>query len=74
MWNNNWALKMKNIIIMYTSYIRRSMGLSKLLEHGMNVLKIFLLKTVLRLIKSILLSSLERLIKIYLFAKFMLIT
>jgi hypothetical protein len=50
------------------------MGLSKLLEHGMNDLGIFLPKTVLRLVKSILLFSLERLTKIYLFAKSMLMT
>jgi hypothetical protein len=71
---NHWALKIKNILPMYTSSIRRSMGLSKLLEHGMNVLGIFSPKTVLRLVKPILLSSLERLTRIYSFAKFMSMT
>jgi hypothetical protein len=50
------------------------MGLSKLLEHGMNGLAIFSLKIVLRLVKPILLSSLERLTRIYSFAKFMSMT
>jgi hypothetical protein len=66
------ALKIKSILTMCTSSITRSMGLSKLLEHGMNVLGIFSPKTVLRLVKPILLYSLERLTMIYLFAKFML--
>jgi hypothetical protein len=47
------------------------MGLSKLLEYGMNILGIFSLIIVLRLAKSNLLSSLERLTRIYSFAKFM---
>jgi hypothetical protein len=47
MWNNLQALKMKNILAMYTNSIRCSIGLSKLQEHGMNVLGIFLLKMVL---------------------------
>jgi hypothetical protein len=34
--NNLWALKMKNILTIYINFIRLSMGLSKLLEHGMN--------------------------------------
>jgi hypothetical protein len=42
MWSNHRALKMKNILIMYTSSVRHSMGLSKLLEHDMNVLWDFL--------------------------------
>jgi hypothetical protein len=50
------------------------MGLSKLLEHGINVLGIFSPKTVLKLVKPILLSSLENLIRIYLFAKFISMT
>jgi hypothetical protein len=33
MWSNYWALKNKNILTMFISSIRRSMGLSKLLEH-----------------------------------------
>jgi hypothetical protein len=58
-WNNFWALKIKNILTMYTNSIRRSMGLSKLEEHGMNALGIFLLKMVLGLVKWIPLSSLK---------------
>jgi hypothetical protein len=50
------------------------MGLSKLIEHGMNALWIFTPKMVLKLVKSILLSSLEGLTKTYLFAKFILMT
>jgi hypothetical protein len=72
MWSNHRALKIKNILTMCISSIRRSMGLSKILEHGMNALRIFSLKTVLKLVKPILLSSLEMLIRIYSFAKFML--
>jgi hypothetical protein len=72
--SNHRALKIKNILIMCISFIRRSMGLSRLLEHGMNVLEIFSPKMVLRLVKPILLSSLERLTRIYSFAKFMSVT
>jgi hypothetical protein len=50
------------------------MGLSKLLEHSMNALRIFSPKMVLKLVKPTLLSSIERLTKIYSFAKFMLMT
>jgi hypothetical protein len=50
------------------------MGLSKLLEHGMNDLEIFSPNMVLKLVKPILLSSLERLTMIYSFAKFMSMT
>jgi hypothetical protein len=60
MWNNLRALKMNNILTMYTSSIRRFMGLNKLQEHGMNVLGIFVLKMVLGLVKWILHSSLEK--------------
>jgi hypothetical protein len=74
MWSNHPALKMNSILIMYTRSIRRFIGLSKLLEYGMNALEIFLHKMVLRLVKLILLSSLERLIKTYLISKFMLMT
>jgi hypothetical protein len=47
MWNNLRTLKMKNILTMYINSIRHSMGLSKLQEHDMNVLGIFLLKIIL---------------------------
>jgi hypothetical protein len=72
MWSNHRALKIKNILIMCISSIRRSMGLIKLQEHDMNVLGIFSPKIVLRLVKPISLSSLERLTRICSFAKFML--
>jgi hypothetical protein len=74
MWSNHRVLKIKNILIMYIRSIRPSMGLSKLLEHGMNDLGIFSPKTILRLVKLILLSSLERLTRIYSFAKFVSMT
>jgi hypothetical protein len=74
MWSNYRALKIKNILIMCISSLRSSMGLSKLLEHDMNVLEIFSPKMVLRLVKPIPLSSLEMLTTIYLFAKFMSMT
>jgi hypothetical protein len=44
MYSNHLALKVKNIITMFINSIRRSMGLSKHQEHGMNVLGTFLLK------------------------------
>jgi hypothetical protein len=72
MWNNLRALKMKNILTMYTNSIRRFMGLNKLEENGMNALGIFLLKMVLGLVKRILHSSLEKWAKIYLCDKYML--
>jgi hypothetical protein len=74
MWSNHRALKIKNILTTCISFISHSMGLSKLLEHGMNALGILSLKMVLRLVKPILLSSLERLTRIYSFAKFMSMT
>jgi hypothetical protein len=36
-----WVLKVPNFLTTSTSFIRRSMGLSKHLEHGMNALRIF---------------------------------
>jgi hypothetical protein len=74
MCSNHRPLKIKNILTMYISSIRRSMGLSKLLEHGMNALEIFSPKIVLRLVKPILLFSLKMLTRIYLFDKYMLMT
>jgi hypothetical protein len=68
MCNNLRALKMKNILTMYIDYIRRSMGLNKLQEYGMNALGIFLLKIVLRLVRRIPHSSLEKWVKIYFYA------
>jgi hypothetical protein len=51
MWSNLQALKMKNILTMCINSIRRSIGLSKLLEHGMKALGTFLLTMILELIK-----------------------
>jgi hypothetical protein len=38
MWSNLRALKMKNVITIFINSIRRSMGLNKLLEYGMNAI------------------------------------
>jgi hypothetical protein len=46
-WSNRPALKLMNIITLSINSIRRSMGLSKHQEHGMNALETFLLKMVL---------------------------
>jgi hypothetical protein len=46
-WSNRPALKVMNIITLSINSIRRSMGLSKHQEHGMNALETFLLKMVL---------------------------
>jgi hypothetical protein len=66
------ALKVKSILTMFIDSIRRSMGLSKHQEHGMNVLETFLLKMVLVLVRPILLSLLEKWENICLYAKYML--
>jgi hypothetical protein len=55
---------------MFINSIRRSMGLNKHQDHGMNVLGIFSLKIVVVLVRRILLSSLERWVKIYLYVKY----
>jgi hypothetical protein len=47
MWSNYPALKVGNILTMSINSIRRSMGLSKHQEHGMNALGVFLLKMIL---------------------------
>jgi hypothetical protein len=62
----------KDILTMSINFIRRSMGLSKHQEHGMNDLVTSLLKSVLGLVRLTLLYSLEKWVKIYLYAKFML--
>jgi hypothetical protein len=59
MWNNLWALKMKNILTMYTNSKRCFMNLNKLQEHDMNALGIFVSKMVLGLLRRIPYSSLE---------------
>jgi hypothetical protein len=59
MWSNHLALKVKDILTMSINSIRRSMGLSKHQEHGMNALGTSLLKMVLELVRPTLLSSLE---------------
>jgi hypothetical protein len=48
MLSNHQALKIQNFQTMCTCSIRRPMGLSKLLEHDMNALRIFFSRTVLR--------------------------
>jgi hypothetical protein len=53
MLNNLRALKMKNILTMCIDSIRRSMGLNKLQENGMNALGILSLKMVLGLVRRI---------------------
>jgi hypothetical protein len=60
MWNNLWALKMKNILTMYTNSTQCFMGLNKHQEYGINVLEIYSLKMILGLVMRILLSSLEK--------------
>jgi hypothetical protein len=59
MWSNHPALKVKDILTMSINSIRRSMGLSKHQEHGINALGTSLLKIVLGLVRTTLLSSLE---------------
>jgi hypothetical protein len=60
MWSNHPALKVKDILTIFINSIRRSMGLSKHQDHGMNALGTSLLKMVLGLVKPTLLSSLEK--------------
>ena len=74
MLRNRRALKTISILTMFPSSIRRSMGLSKLLEHGMNALGIFSLKRALLLERPILLFSPRGLAKISLYAKYMSMT
>jgi hypothetical protein len=57
---------------MFINFVRRSIGLSKHQEHGMNVLEILLLKMVLGFVWPILLSLLEKWEKICLYAKYIL--
>jgi hypothetical protein len=63
------ALKVKDILTMSINSIRRSMGLSKHQEHGINALGTFLLKIVFGLVRPTLLSSLEKWVKICLYTK-----
>jgi hypothetical protein len=72
MWSNHPDLKVNDILTTSLNTIRRSMGLSKHQEHGMNVLGTSLLKMVLGLVRPTLLSSLEKWVKICLYAKSML--
>jgi hypothetical protein len=44
MWSNHPILKIKDILTMSINSIRRSMGLSKHQEHGMNALEIFFIE------------------------------
>jgi hypothetical protein len=73
MWSNHSTLKVKNILTMSINSIRRSMGLSRHQEHGMNALGTFLLKIVLELVMPTLLSSLEKWVNICLYDKSMLV-
>jgi hypothetical protein len=59
MWSNHPTLKVKDILTMSINFIRRSIGLSKHQEHGINTLGTSLLKMVLGLVRPTLLSSLE---------------
>jgi hypothetical protein len=59
MWSNHPASKVKNNLTMSINFIRRSMGLTKHQEHGMNALGTSLLKMILGLGRPTLLSSLE---------------
>jgi hypothetical protein len=68
------ALRMTGIPTMFISSLRRSMDLSKLQEHGMNALEIFLFLMLSRLGKMIPLFSQRHVMVIFLFAKFMLMT
>jgi hypothetical protein len=65
MWRNHPVLKVKDILTMSINSIRRSVGLSKYQEHGMNGLGTFLLKMTLGLVRPTLLSSLEKWVKIF---------
>jgi hypothetical protein len=68
------ASRMTGILTMSTSSLRRSMDLSKLQEHGMNALEIFLFPMLSRLGKLILLSLLRLVMVICLHAKYMSMT
>jgi hypothetical protein len=68
------ASRMTVIPTMFISSLRRSMGLSKLQEHGMNALEIFLFRMISRLGKLILLSLLRLIMVICLYAKYMSMT
>jgi hypothetical protein len=68
------ASRMTGIPTMSTSSLRRSMDLSKLQEHGMNALVIFLFLMLSRLGKLILLSLLRLIMVICLYAKYMSMT
>jgi hypothetical protein len=74
MWNNPLASRMTGISIMSTSYLSRSTNLSKLQEHGMNALEIFLFLMLSRLGKLIILSLLRLVMVICLYVKFMSMT
>jgi hypothetical protein len=68
------GFEIKNIRTMCINSIRRSMGLSKLLEHGMNALGIFSLIMILGSVKLIQLFSQEKLTNIFSYAKSMWMT
>jgi hypothetical protein len=68
------ASRMTGIPTMSISSLRRSMDLSKLQVHGMNVLEIFLFLMLSRLGKLVLLSLLRLVMVICLYAKYMSMT
>jgi hypothetical protein len=68
------ASRMTGIPAMSTSSLRRSIGLSRLQEHGMNSLEIFLFLVLSRLGKLILLFLLILIMVICLYAKYMSMT
>jgi hypothetical protein len=68
------ASRMTGIPTMFISSLRRSMGLSKLQEHGMDALEIFSFPMLSRSGKWILLFSLRHVMVICLFAKYMSMT
>jgi len=73
-WSNHRVLKIHIILIMYTSWTRHSMGLSKPLELGMIVSRISYSNKGLRLGKPIPLYLLAKSIMIFLYAKYMSMT
>ena len=73
MLSNHLAFKIQSILTMSTNSIRRSMGLNKHQEHGMNAYEISLSLMASKSVKPILLSSLKQLQKTCLYAKFMLV-
>jgi hypothetical protein len=68
------ASRMTGIRTMFISSLKRSMGLSKLQEHGMNAFEIFLFSMLSRSGKLILLFLLRLIMVICLYAKYISMT